>query len=132
MKEKQLTERQLRNRKNFQLKNSRYKFIKMSVYVVMKCNFNDEMLVDSLCVNVEDLIDKPLVWHDLYLSKCKSISKKIAFSSLKENMLTAIIIDGDSTKEYNFNSYDFFVDDKDYKTLITCKISLHEKKESWW
>ena len=31
----------------------------------------------------------------------------------------------------DLDSYDFFVDDNDEKSLITCKISMHEKKESW-
>ena len=132
MKEIKLTERRLKNRNKFQVKASRYHYILMSVWVVMKCNFNDEMLIESRCFNVEDLIDKPIVWNDLYLGKSKNVGKKIAFSSLKGNKLSVFLIDGDEKKEYNLNGYDFFVDDKDEKTLITCKISLHEKKESWW
>ncbi len=132
MKGKQLTEKRLRNKNKFQVKASRCQYILMSVWVVMKCNFNDEMLIESRYFNVNDLIDKPIVWHDLYLGKSKNVVKKIAFSSLKGNKLSVIICDCEDKKEYNLNSYDFFVDDKDEKTLITCKISLHEKKESWW
>ena len=132
MKEKILYDKQFAKRDKFVYKDSKCKFIKMSVYFVMKCNFNDEMLVETLCINVEDLINKPLVWHDLYLGKNKTISKKIAFTSLKKNKLTAIVVDGEIKKEYNLDSYDFFVDDNDEKSLITCKISMHEKKESWW
>lgn len=132
MKGKQLTEKRLKNRNKFQLKASRYQYIQMSVWVVMKCNFNDERLIESRYFNVKDLIDKSIIWHDLYLGKSKDIVKKIAFSSLKGNKLSVFLIDGDDKKGYKLNSYDFFVDDNDEKTLITCKISLHEKKESWW
>lgn len=131
MKEKTLTDKQFKNRDKFTCNTSPYHFIKMSVYFVMKCNFNDEMLVETLCIKVEDLLNKPLVWHDLYLGKNKTISKKIAFTSLKKNKLTAIVVDSEIKKEYNLDSYDFFVDDNDEKSLITCKISMHEKKESW-
>ncbi len=131
MREKILTDKQFEKRDKFTYNTSSCRFVKMSVWIVMKCNFNDEMLVETLYINVEDLINKPLVWYDLYLGRNKFISKKIAFSSLKNNKLTAIVDDGEIKKEYNLDSYDFFVDDNDEKSLITCKISMHEKKESW-
>lgn len=131
MEKRVLTEEILKTGK-FTLENSLYTYINMGVWVVMKCNFNDEMLVKSLYLNVNDLKDKPLVWHDLYLGRNGEVSKKIAFLSLSGRELSFIVDYGEKKEFFVMNGYDFLVDDNGETTLTTTKISLHEKKENWW
>ena len=58
-----------------------------SVYLVYKCNFNDDRLIESIDINVDTLKDKELTWYDLYLNKKKDNNVKIAPVYLERNEL---------------------------------------------
>ena len=53
--------------------------INISVYLVYRGNFNDERLVESKSFSVDDLLNKPPVWFDIYLGQKEGNTIKAAF-----------------------------------------------------
>ena len=77
----------IKNFDTFKVVNSNVGIIRLSVYLVYKCNFNDDRLIESLYINVDTLKDKELTWYDLYLNRKKDNNVKIAPVYLERNEL---------------------------------------------
>ena len=77
----------MKNFDTFKVVNSNAGIIHFSAYLVYKCNFNDDRLIESLDINVDTLKDKELTWYDLYLNKKKDNNIKIAPVYLERNEL---------------------------------------------
>ena len=77
----------MKNFDTFRVVNSNVGIIRLSAYLVYKCNFNDDRLIESLDINVDTLKDKALTWYDLYLNKKKDNNIKIAPVYLERNEL---------------------------------------------
>ena len=77
----------IKNFDTFKVVNSNVGIIRLSVYLVYKCNFNDDRLIESLDINVDTLKDKELTWYDLYLNRKKDNNVKIAPVYLERNEL---------------------------------------------
>ena len=77
----------MKNFDTFRVVNSNVGIIRLSVYLVYKCNFNDDRLIESLYINVDTLKDKELTWYDLYLNRKKDNNVKIAPVYLERNEL---------------------------------------------
>ena len=77
----------MKNFDTFRVVNSNVGIIHFSVYLVYKCNFNDDRLIESLYINVDTLKDKELTWYDLYLNRKKDNNVKIAPVYLERNEL---------------------------------------------
>lgn len=77
----------MKNFDTFKVVNSNVDIIRLSVYLVYKCNFNDDRLIESLDINVDTLKDKELTWYDLYLNRKKDNNVKIAPVYLERNEL---------------------------------------------
>lgn len=77
----------MKNFDTFKVVNSNVSIIRLSVYLVYKCNFNDDRLIQSLDINVDTLKDKELTWYDLYLNRKKDNNVKIAPVYLERNEL---------------------------------------------
>ena len=77
----------MKNFDTFKVVNSNVGIIRLSVYLVYKCNFNDDRLIESLYINVDTLKDKELTWYDLYLNRKKDNNVKIAPVYLERNEL---------------------------------------------
>ena len=77
----------MKNFDTFKVVNSNVGIIRLSVYLVYKCNFNDDRLIESLDINVDTLKDKELTWFDLYLNRKKDNNIKIAPVYLERNEL---------------------------------------------
>ena len=77
----------MKNFDTFRVVNSNVGIIRLSVYLVYKCNFNDDRLIESLDINVDTLKDKELTWYDLYLNRKKDNNVKIAPVYLERNEL---------------------------------------------
>ncbi len=117
----------------FRLEASPYAYIKIGIWIVMKCNFNDERLIENVCIPVQELVDNPIVYLDLFNVKCKNKLKKIAFTSLSSDKLTAIIDDGDKKQLCTINSVgQYFTEDYNETMLISAHVTLHKNKENWW
>ncbi len=133
MNRKILTEKELLKIDKFTFEKSPYKFIKIGIWLVMKCNFNDDRLIENVCISIDELVDKPLVWLDLYNGRSKDAKKRIAFYRLDGDKLYAIIDDGEKREACIIErACESFVDDYGDNMLINARVSLNEKKESWW
>ena len=118
-----MTKKQILNLDKFTAENPKIQTIHVSVNLVYRGNFNDERLIDSQQFQVNELIDKPLVWFDLYLGKYAKNSIKIAFAYLKNRDLYFL---EDNGKEVNVIKKDtfshYYSDDYDEKYIISTQI----------
>lgn len=82
----------------FTVENPLIETIHVSVYLVYRGNFNDEQLIESKELSVEELVGKPLLWLDAYLGQKKDNALKLAFVYLKNRDLYFLENDGKNVK----------------------------------
>ena len=114
---------ELKRSKVFKSVSSEIKYINMSVSIVNKGSFNDERLVSSLKINVDDIDGKSLVWTDLYHNKKDGNKIKIAPVYLENNELYFLEDNGDKIsviKKMSFSKY--YSDDFDNSHIIATEI----------
>lgn len=126
--EKELDERNkfiesLKNLNEFKVVNSKVSYIHVSVYLVYRGNFNDERLVETLDISIDDLKDKELVWYDLYLGKKNDNKVKIAPAYLEGNELYLLQDDEGEISVVKKNGFVmYYSDDYDEKYIISTQI----------
>lgn len=126
--EKELDERNkfiesLKNIDEFKVVNSKVSYIHVSVYLVYRGNFNDERLVETLDISIDDLKDKELVWYDLYLGKKNDNTVKIAPAYLEGNELYLLQDDDGEISVVKKNGFVmYYSDDYDEKYIISTQI----------
>ena len=126
--EKELDERNkfiesLKNLNEFKVVNSKVSYIHVSVYLVYRGNFNDERLVETLDISIDDLKDKELVWYDLYLGKKNDNKVKIAPAYLEGNELYLLQDDDGEISVVKKNGFVmYYSDDYDEKYIISTQI----------
>ena len=126
--EKEIDERNkfiesLKNLNEFKIVNSRASYIHVSVYLVYRGNFNDERLVETLDISIDDLKDKELVWYDLYLGKKNDNKVKIAPAYLEGNELYLSQDDDGEISVVKKNGFVmYYSDDYDEKYIISTQI----------
>ena len=99
------------------------KRIHMSVSYVNRGSFNDDRLVASVDIMIDDIKDKELTWFDLYLGKKPDNKIKIAPVYLEGRQLYFLQDDGESVsivKKDGFSLY--FSDDFDASHIIATEI----------
>ncbi len=104
------------------------KVIDISVYLVQKCNFNDERLVENYVISKQEVDNKEFKWFDLYLSRNKE-GKKIAFVYLSDNDVYFYLDDKGSNELIKLNEGSHIItDDYDENLIIACHINVFNKK----
>ena len=107
----------------FTVENPLFKTIHVSVYLVYRGNFNDERLIESKELSVEELVGKPLLWLDAYLGCKKDNAVKIAFVYLKNRDLYFLENDGKNVKLIKKTGFThIYSDDYDEKYIISTHI----------
>ncbi len=95
----------------------------ISVNLVYRGNFNDERLIASRSIEVEELVGKPLMWFDPYLDMLGGSTLKIAFAYLDEATLYILVDDGNDIKLVEKECYlHSFSDDYDNSYIIASSI----------
>lgn len=124
-----MTSEEILNLKNCIVKNPREKYFSAFVYIVQKCNFNDEFLIEEKWLSVAELQDKPLEWFDPYLGKNPKSKTQIAFAYIEgANVYFLERTDGE-IKLVKKNEYThYFTDDYDERTLIAAHIDGRTRK----
>lgn len=113
----------------FKVVNSNIGNIHFSVYMVYRGNFNDERLIESLEINVDNLKDKELSWYDLYLNKKDDNNIKIAPVYLEGNELYFLENNNGKISVVKMNGFTkYYSDDYDDKYLISTQIYCSSKK----
>ena len=97
--------------------------IRISVYLVYRGNFNDERLIESCELSVEELKGKPLSWLDLYLGKKQGNRIKIAFAQVSGRNLYFLEDNGEEIKAIKRGEFETcYTDDYDERYIISTKI----------
>ena len=105
-----------------------FRYINVGVYIVQKCNFNDEWLVEHRQIPVEDIHEKPLSWFDPYLGRYPRSDVKIAFAVVKGTKLWFLEDKNGVISLKNGDNYAAYVEDMDERTLISVHISVTSYK----
>ena len=114
---------EIKKLEKFTAENPQMQTIHMSVYLVYRGNFNDERLIESKELSVEELMGKPLVWLDVYLGRKKDNALKLAFAYLKERNLYFLENNGGKTKVVKKTGFSYiYSDDYDEKYIISTHI----------
>ncbi len=108
-----------------------YPYLNVAVYIVQKCNFNDEILVEHMQIPLAELNGKPLSFFDPYMGRRKDSTVKIAVAMAKEKELW-LIEDKDGTRSSfqigSFGRDTRYTEDYDERTLISVHLSLTSYK----
>ena len=93
-----MTKNEILNLKKCVVYDTKKKSVNFSVYMVARACFNDEMLVESLTLKIEDINDKPLYWFDLFLGRKKDNTTRIAVAYIDCNDVYLLKDDGCCTE----------------------------------
>ena len=107
---------------------SSYKYLKISVYLVQKCNFNDEFLIEGKSIELDSLKDREISFFDPYLGKNNTTEKSIALLSADAANLTLLIQKGEVTKEESGELIIYVTDDYNDTYIISAHVSLSNYK----
>lgn len=72
--------------------------IHINVFYVARACFNDEMLVESMELKVDEIKDKDLYWFDLYLGRKADNKIKAAIACIERFHIYFLFDDGESIK----------------------------------
>ncbi len=100
-----MTKEKLLNQGVFLTNDPMPKALHISVNLVYRGNFNDERLIASRSIEVEELVGKPFVWFDPYLDMLNGSRLKIAFAYLDEATLYILVDDGNDIKAVEKECY---------------------------
>lgn len=98
-----MKENEILNLKKCVVKNTKKTAINFSVYLVARASFNDEMLVESLKLNVDDIKDKELYWFDLFLGRKKDNKIKLAVAYIDGFDVYLLQDDGEKITSFKAN-----------------------------
>lgn len=106
-------------------------YLNVSVFIVQKCNFNDEFLVEHMQIPLAELDGKPLSFFDPYMGRRKESTVKIAVAKVKGKNLYLIEdkVGERSVFQLEPLSTDTrYTEDNDERTLISVHLSLTSQK----
>lgn len=110
--------------------NTPLKYIEISVFIVEKCNFNDERLIETRWLCLEEIKDKPLLWQDVYLGKNPRSVLKIAVAYVSGTDVYLLEDDGIKVRAVKKNEYThYYSDDYDERRIISAHIEAATR--SW-
>ena len=116
---------------SFKVIDSNIKSINVLVSLVNRGCFNDERLIESLNLDVDDLKNKKLTWFDLYLGKKSDNKIKLAPVYLEKNELYFLEDNNGLISVVKKNSFSMcYSDDFDDSYIISTEIycSLKDKE----
>ena len=116
---------------SFKVIDSNVKRINVLVSLVNRGNFNDERLIESLSLDIDDLKDKKLTWFDLYLGKKSNNEIKLAPVYLENNELYFLEANNGIMSVVKKNGFSkLYSDDYDDSYIICTEIycSLEDRK----
>ncbi len=103
------------------VKDTKKTSINISVFMVARACFNDEMLIEDLTIKVENIKDKELYWFDLFLGRKKDNKTKIAIAYIDGYDVYLLQNDGEKTEVVKAN-YILASEDYDKSSLISTHI----------
>ena len=111
------------------VKNPRDKYISVFVYIVQKCNFNDEFLIEEKWLETAALDGKPLEWFDLYLGRYEKSKTEIAFAYIDGKNVYFLERKDGQTKVVKKNQFThYFSENYDERRLISSHIDGRSRK----
>ena len=117
--------------KTVEIEATAYPYLSVSVYIVQKCNFNDEFLVENAYIPLSELNGKPISFFDPYLGRKKDSNVKIAVAKAHGKTLHLIEDKDGELSAFQLGAlwYDTrYTEDHDDRTLISVHLSLTSQK----
>ncbi len=108
-----------------------FTYLNVSVFIVQKCNFNDEFLVEHLQVPLSELAGKPISFFDPYMGRKKDSNVKIAVAKVAGKTLHLVEDKEGTLSSFKLGalSYDTrYTENYDERTLISVHLSLTSQK----
>ena len=108
-----------------------YPYVNIAVYIVQKCNFNDEFLVEHKQIPLAELNGKPLDFFDPYMGRYKQSTVKIAVAFAKDKELYIVEEKGGVRSSFRldaFGSDKRYTENNDERTLISVHLSVTSYK----
>lgn len=118
-----MTKREVLKLNECKIESVKYKYVKICVYLVQKCNFNDEFLVENVTVNLQDIKNKPLKFYDAFLGKLGGNTKQVAIAYVNDKKLYLIEKEGKNVKVIEGNVFSVFTEDYDERLIISTHIN---------
>ena len=108
--------------------NEKVKTLHISVFSVMKACFNDEMLLDSLDIKIEDIKGKELFWFDPFLKRGRG-SVTVALSEIDSDSFTLLINEGGKIKCEKHELYmtHYITEEYDKSSFIASHIEIYQR-----
>lgn len=103
------------------IKDTKMTSVNISVFLVARACFNDEMLIESLKIKLDDINDKELYWFDLYLGKKADNKTKIAIAYIEGTDIYLLQDNGEKIQVIKA-SYILSAEDYDKSSLISTHI----------
>ena len=121
--------KELTDRGVFINENERYIRARISLFEVMKCNFNDERLIESEYVLLSDISGKPYRWFDPFFGRAKGESVKAAIAYLSSDRFVLLIKKGDKTEALETASHmtHYISEDSEESTFLSAQIELFSR-----
>lgn len=116
-----MNNQEILNFKKCVVKDTKKTSINISVFLVARACFNDEMLIEDLKIKVEDIKDKDLYWFDLYLGRKKDNKIKVAVAYIEGNDVYLLQDNGEKIESVKA-SYILASEDYDKSSLISTHI----------
>ena len=109
----------------FECVSPKRKYVNVHVFVVMRCNFNDERLVEDLSFDFAENTGKPLAWFDPYLGRNPKSDIRIAFAYADGEALYFIEEKGGQRAviRKDYLSTHYYTDDNDKSTILAAHIN---------
>ena len=115
--------------KEARVKDPFYSYLTVSVYIVQKCNFNDEFLVEHKQIPLKELDGKELLWFDPYLGRYPESKVKIAVAKAEGKALSLLEDESGTVTERKLDDVAYkYTENYDERTLISVHFLLTSYK----
>ena len=98
-----MTENEILSLKKCVVKDTKISSVNVSVYMVAKACFNDEMLIEDLKIKIDDIKDKDPYWFDLFLGRKADNKIKVAVVYIEGLDVYLLQDDGEKTEVVKAN-----------------------------
>lgn len=116
-----MTENEILKLEKCVVKDAKRTSINISVFLVARASFNDEMLIEDLKIKIEDIKDKDLYWFDLFLGRKKDNKIKVSVAYIEFNDVYLLQDNGEKIEVIKAN-YILASEDYDKSSLISTHI----------
>ncbi|MBE6632832.1 MAG: hypothetical protein E7620_00660 [Ruminococcaceae bacterium] len=108
----------------------KYKYLELTIEYVFKANFNDSYYLETLYLDLDDLIKDEFVWIDPYHKRSKLNDTLIAVKYVSDEEYVILQKQGESIQEFRSPIDSVFIcsEDFDQSGLLASHIRFRKEK----